>query len=191
MTRRDVRREMIQGTVDLLAAHGVAGTSFALVVAETDAPRGSIYHHFPGGKNELVGEAVTSVGASVTALIDGLDARSPAEVVTAFLDGWRALLTGSGFARGCAVAAVGLGADDVDAIRTAADAAFDSWRAALTQALVRSGLDASTASDIAALSLAAVEGALILGRVARSDEVFDVLHRQLVRLVDDTAAGAP
>ncbi|MFM8971494.1 MAG: TetR/AcrR family transcriptional regulator, partial [Actinomycetota bacterium] len=83
------------------------------------------------------------------------------------------------------------GADDVDAIRTAADAAFDSWRAALTQALVRSGLDASTASDIAALSLAAVEGALILGRVARSDEVFDVLHRQLVRLVDDTAAGAP
>jgi TetR/AcrR family transcriptional repressor of lmrAB and yxaGH operons len=184
MTRRDVRTDMIRGAVDLLAAHGVQGTSFALVLEATDAPRGSIYHHFPGGKAELVEAAVRSVGDSITALLDAVDVDSPAAVVEVFVEGWRALLVGGTYERGCAVAAASLGAGDDDSLRQASNTAFESWRAALARAFARSGVDDHEAVDLAALCIAAVEGALVLGRASRSDAIFDVLRRQLTRLVD-------
>lgn len=179
MTRRDVRTEMIHGAGDLLARRGLHGTSFALVLEATGTPRGSIYHHFPGGKRELVEEAVAAVGAAVSALIDDLDVDSPAAVVDAFVEGWRAVLVGSHYERGCAIAAAGLDDDDADDIRDAARKVFDAWHASLTRAFVRSGSPKRDASDIALLSLAAVEGALILGRVTRSDAAFDAVARQL------------
>jgi TetR/AcrR family transcriptional repressor of lmrAB and yxaGH operons len=179
MPRRDVRTEMIRGAGDLLASRGLHGTSFALVLEATGAPRGSIYHHFPGGKRELVEEAIAAVGATVGALIDDLDADSPAAVVDAFVEGWRAVLLGSHYEQGCAVAAAGLDDDDADGIRDAARTVFDAWHASLTRALVRSGSPERDASDLALLCLAAVEGALILGRVTRSDKSFDALARQL------------
>ena len=54
MNRRNVRQEMVSGAISLLAEKGVQGTSFAVVTEATKTPRGSIYHHFPGGKNELI-----------------------------------------------------------------------------------------------------------------------------------------
>ena len=66
MAQGDVRTKMVKGAAGLLATKGVEGTSFAEVLAVTDAPRGSIYHHFPGGKSELVHAAldlVSSAGA--------------------------------------------------------------------------------------------------------------------------------
>ncbi|NBN90829.1 MAG: TetR/AcrR family transcriptional regulator [Actinobacteria bacterium] len=94
MSRRDVRSEMVQGAIGLLAAHGVQGTSFALLIEATNAPRGSIYHHFPGGKTELIRDAVMSIGASVASIIDSLTVDKPEEVINAFIEGWRALLVG-------------------------------------------------------------------------------------------------
>ncbi|NBU16985.1 MAG: TetR/AcrR family transcriptional regulator, partial [Actinobacteria bacterium] len=93
------------------------GTSFALLIEATDAPRGSIYHHFPGGKSELIRDAVRSIGASVASIIDNLSVRQPEDVVEAFIDGWRALLVGGNFERGCAVAATSLGAGDDEGLR--------------------------------------------------------------------------
>jgi AcrR family transcriptional regulator len=183
MARRDVRQEMIRGAVDLLAEHGVQGTSFALLLEATDAPRGSIYHHFPGGKTELVREAVSSVGAAVTALLDSVDAAEPSDVVAVFVDGWRGLLLTGGCERGCAVAATVLGAGDDASLRQAARTVFESWTEALGRAFVRSGATPDEAADYAALCLAAVEGALVLGRASHSDQIFDVLRRQLTRLV--------
>jgi TetR/AcrR family transcriptional regulator, lmrAB and yxaGH operons repressor len=77
MNRRNVRQEMVNGAISLLAEKGVQGTSFAVVTEATKTPRGSIYHHFPGGKNELIEEAVTSIGQLVTALIDAVEVDSP------------------------------------------------------------------------------------------------------------------
>jgi TetR/AcrR family transcriptional repressor of lmrAB and yxaGH operons len=183
MARRDVRTEMIRGASELLATHGVQGTSFALVLEATGAPRGSIYHHFPGGKNELVLAAVAAAGTSVTAFIDAAQADSPEDVVRMFVGGWRTTLTGGRFGRGCAIAAtVQSGEDDID-VRAAAHAVFTEWRHALSRALVRSGGDPSAADDHAALLIATVEGALLMGRAAHSAEIFDVLERQLPRLV--------
>ena len=92
MNRRNVRQEMVSGAISLLAEKGVQGTSFAVVTEATNTPRGSIYHHFPGGKNELIEEAVASLGSVVTFLIDAVDASSPSQVVDQFLENWRAFL---------------------------------------------------------------------------------------------------
>ncbi|HEX2576603.1 MAG TPA: TetR/AcrR family transcriptional regulator [Aquihabitans sp.] len=183
MARRDVRGEMIRGAAELLATQGLQRTSFSEVLAATGAPRGSIYHHFPSGKDELVRAAVVSVGDGVVALIDALDA-TPAQVVDAFVDGWRAVLVGSDHRRGCAVAATSIGADDAGPLLDVAAEVFRSWREALARALVRGGLGASDADDLALTCLAVVEGALVLGRATRSDEVFGVAGRQLRRLLE-------
>src|SRR5277367_5362961 len=70
MAQGDVRAKMVQGAAGLLATKGVEGTSFAEVLAVTDAPRGSIYHHFPGGKSELVHAALDLVSTQALAVME-------------------------------------------------------------------------------------------------------------------------
>ena len=182
MVKRSVREQMIRGAAELLATRGVQGTSFSDVLAHTGAPRGSIYHHFPGGKDELVRAAATSIGDGVAALLDAIDVGSPAEVVDAFVDGWRSVLVSGGFEQGCAVAATCLGSSDADEFRTLAGEIFESWQEALARAFVRSGTTVRHGHDVAAICLASVEGALVIGRAAHDDEIFDILKRQLRRL---------
>jgi len=183
MTRRDVRNEMVHGAVDLLATNGVQGTSFALLIETTDAPRGSIYHHFPGGKSELIRDAVASIGATVVSIIDSLNVKKPEDVVKAFVEGWRALFVGGNYDRGCAVAATSLGAGEDASMREAAREVFEAWSVSLTNAFVRTGVKKSDAADYASLCIAVVEGALIMGKASRNDEIFDVALRQLTALV--------
>ena len=183
MNRRNVREEMIQGAIGLLAERGVQGTSFAMVTEATNTPRGSIYHHFPGGKNELIEKAVDSIGALVTALIDAVDATTPADVVEVFFGSWRSALRASNFDGNCAVANTAIGAGEDDSLRVASQQVFEKWHRSLTSAFIRSGADTSASSDYAAICIAAAEGALIMGRASRNDSVFDALSRQLKLLV--------
>jgi AcrR family transcriptional regulator len=183
MNRRNVRQEMVNGAISLLAEKGVQGTSFAVVTEATKTPRGSIYHHFPGGKNELIEEAVTSIGQLVTALIDAVEVDSPSKVVDVFVESWRALLLANNFASNCAVANASLGAGDEDSLKASADEVFKKWQHALALAFERSGAKRKDAVDFAAVCLASVEGAMILGRASGSDEVFNALSRQLKKIV--------
>ena len=174
---------MIQGAIALLAERGVQGTSFAVVTEATNTPRGSIYHHFPGGKNELIEEAVRSIGGLVTALIDAVDAETPADVVEVFFESWRAALHASNFDGNCAVANTAIGAGEDDSLRVASHRVFEKWHASLTSAFLRSGADTLASNDHATVCIAAAEGALIMGRASRDDSMFDVLSRQLKLLV--------
>jgi AcrR family transcriptional regulator len=174
---------MVQGAIELLATHGVQGTSFALLIESTNAPRGSIYHHFPGGKSELIRDAVESIGTSVATIIDSLEVEKPEDVVDAFVEGWRALFVGGNYDRGCAVAATSLGAGDETSLHEAARNVFATWTSSLTKAFVRSGVRKTQAADFASLCLAVVEGALVLGRSTRTDEIFLIARRQLIALV--------
>ena len=183
MNRRNVRQEMVNGAISLLAEKGVQGTSFAVVTEATKTPRGSIYHHFPGGKNELIEEAVTSIGQLVTALIDAVEVDSPSKVVDVFVESWRALLLANNFASNCAVANASLGASDEDLLKASADEVFKKWQHSLARAFERSGTKRKDAVDFAAVCLASVEGALILGRASGSDEVFNALSRHLKKIV--------
>ena len=95
------RQTMIAGAASLLARRGMGGTSFSELLAATGAPRGSLYHHFPGGKEELIAEATRYVGDRLLAGL-GVDGPcTPADLVEQFTSLWRRVLTGSDFEAGC------------------------------------------------------------------------------------------
>jgi AcrR family transcriptional regulator len=169
---------MIDGAWLLLAERGLQETSFSAVLAHTGAPRGSIYHHFPDGKDQLVGLAVERAGESALAVMEGTAGRPATEVVDTFLGLWRALLERAGFRIGCAVLAVTVATDD-PALLDGATAVFRAWRAQLARLLEQGGMDAGRAPVFAATLIAATEGAVAMARAERSMEPFDVVARDL------------
>jgi TetR/AcrR family transcriptional regulator, lmrAB and yxaGH operons repressor len=187
---KNVRERMIGGAASLLSSRGLEGTSFAEVLEATGAPRGSVYHHFPGGKAELVGEAVRLAGARFVAGLERLGPATPVQAMDAITSGWRSLLTRSTCTAGCAVAAVTVvGASD-ETLRHEAAEVFATWTTRLTRVFTRAGLDRASARALATTTLAAIEGALILSRAQGSIEPFDVVAKQLRRMAE-TATPTP
>lgn len=173
------RERMVAGAARLLARRGLQATSFSEVLAATGAPRGSLYHHFPAGKDELV-LAALDVAAGQMAAALARQAGAPAvQVVEAFLAGWRDVLRRSRFRSGCAVLAVTVAAD-APALLDHAAAIFRSWRADLGALLQEGGLAPPDARAFATLLIAASEGAVVLSRGERSLEPFDRVAAQLV-----------
>src|SRR5207247_1669885 len=117
---RGVRERMVASAVALLARRGLQATSFSEVLDHSGAPRGSVYHHFPAGKDEMIGAALDAAGESAIALLDR-KAGEPAEAIADwFLHIWREVLIRSKFEAGCAVLA-GRGAPEApDVARRAA-----------------------------------------------------------------------
>jgi TetR/AcrR family transcriptional repressor of lmrAB and yxaGH operons len=185
---RGVRARMVASAVDLLARRGLQATSFAEVLERSGAPRGSVYHHFPDGKDELVGSALDLAGARA---IDWLDqkAGAPAEEVAAwFLHIWREVLVRSNFEAGCAVLAVTVAADSPELRRHAADV-FRTWRRRLTELLEGGGLGQPDAARMAATLIASSEGAVALSRAEQSLEPFDLVAEQLLDQIRRLRAG--
>lgn len=176
---------MIASAVKLLAMHGFHATSFSSVLKDSGAPRGSIYHHFPDGKDQLVAAAIDLAGERALAFTDSLRGLTAPEVVDAFSGLWRAVLTRSDFTAGCAVLAVTVSADEPGLVERAAGI-FLSWRERLGQALEAAGIEAARARSLALTIIAACEGATVLCRAERSLEPLDVVAAQLRELV---AAG--
>jgi TetR/AcrR family transcriptional repressor of lmrAB and yxaGH operons len=172
MNRGEVRARMVAGALRLLATRGLEGTSFAEVLTLTDAPRGSVYHHFPGGKSELV-HAGLDLAAS-RALEAMADSRGePAVAVTErFLGLWRALLDSSGLAAGCAVAAVTVGADSPDLLEHAG-AIFRTWIDQLSDLYAAAGWTPDNARVFATLVISATEGAVLVSRAQHDRTPFD------------------
>jgi TetR/AcrR family transcriptional repressor of lmrAB and yxaGH operons len=108
---RGVRQRMVASAVDLLARRGLQATSFSEVLQHSGAPRGSVYHHFPEGKDQMIGAALGAAGDRAIDLLD-LKAGAPAEeIATWFLHIWREVLIRGKFEAGCAVLAVAVAAD--------------------------------------------------------------------------------
>jgi TetR/AcrR family transcriptional regulator, lmrAB and yxaGH operons repressor len=178
---RSVREQMVDSAIILLAKHGLEGTSFTEVLAASGAPRGSIYHHFPGGKNQLIAAAIEVAGTRAVALLRSFDGRSPAEIVDGFFAMWRAVLERSQFSAGCSVLAVTVAGSqgDSDGLLRAAGQVFRSWQDALTTVLAAAGVPAGSAEPFATLLIAASEGAVALSRAEQSYGSFDAVHQAL------------
>jgi len=184
---RGVRDRMVQSAIALLAKRGYQATSFSEVLAESAAPRGSIYHHFPEGKDQLIAAAIEVSGARAVALLDGLDGLGATEIVDGFMAMWRAVLQLSTFSAGCSVLAVTVSADSPGLLEQAADI-FRRWQARLAELLVGSGMPAADAASFATLLIAASEGAVVLARAEQSFAPFDAVH---ARLRDGVAGHGP
>jgi AcrR family transcriptional regulator len=178
----DVRERMINGAIRLLAQRGLQATSFSEVLELTGAPRGSIYHHFPEGKDQLVSAAVDRAGARALHALDGKPDASAEEVTTVFLALWRELLVRSDCGAGCAVVAVTVATDSQELLQHAG-AVFRSWRGQLAQLFEHTGISAKEATQFAATLVAASEGAMVLSRAEQSLEPFDLVAAQLLEQV--------
>jgi AcrR family transcriptional regulator len=165
---------MIEAALDSLRRRGVSGMSFTEVLEHSGAARGAIYHHFPGGKTQLVAEAATRNAQDVRENLSQLPADSPRVLVEAFLAMIRPVVEQSARGSGCAVAAVALGTDAADAgLREIAAGAFTAWRSELAGKLAAGGMAAEQASALAATLVTLLEGAHVLCRAAGDIEPFD------------------
>jgi AcrR family transcriptional regulator len=176
-SRRDGRTRLLDGAAALLAERGYEATELRDVAERGDAPRGSIYHHFPDGKVQLAAEAAERRGEQLAAALE----HSLAEVgavatVRRFADLFRKAAGGDPGRLGCPVAAVAQGTDP--RLRAAADGAFRRWEASIAAGLEAEGVPAAQSTAVAALTLSTVEGALVLAR-ARDD----------MAALDDAMAG--
>src|SRR4051812_36781207 len=180
----DTRKKMVASAALLLREDGLAGTGFRDVVAHSGTPRGSIAHHFPGGKRQMVSEAVRWAGG-LSSRAMRTKASTPTEVVTLVFGLYRRALYDTKFAAGCPIGAVAQEAYDDPELREAVKQVFDDWRAVLRESLTRAGRDDERAEELADMAIASMQGAIMMSRVDGSSEALDRVERQLIALVDE------
>lgn len=189
--KTDARQRMIVSAALLMRERGVEATSFSAVLAHSGAPRGSIYHHFPGGKAQLVEEATRYGGDFIAAgLAAALAEEDPVGAVQRFCQSWRKVLSESDFAAGCPVVAATLEGERTPAAREAAGAAFERWEELLMEAFERHGIAAARAASLATLAIAAIEGAIVVARAQRSSAPLERVTGELEQLTATALAGA-
>ncbi|GGL42425.1 TetR/AcrR family transcriptional regulator [Phycicoccus endophyticus] len=185
MTVSEPRAAMVHSAAALLRQDGVRGASFARVIEHSGAPRGSIGHHFPGGKAELMADALAAAGAEVSGALarirDG--GASAADLVRAMCSYFASGLRATDYRSGCPAAAVAMEAHDNPGLRQTASEIVDGWQVVLTDLLEEDGLDHGEARARAQLCIAAVEGALLLARLHRSTEPLEQVGGQLGELL--------
>jgi TetR/AcrR family transcriptional repressor of lmrAB and yxaGH operons len=163
------KAKIIAATLDLLRRAGLAGAGINNIVAVSGAPKGSVYHFFPGGKHELVAAALRQaegvVGEGFRAIFSGDAALS--QKVLALFQVTAERIEATGFTKGCPVAAVTLDIDDAsEDLRPISDAVFATWRQIIASGL--SDVPAAERNKVAQWILATLEGALILARAQTS-----------------------
>lgn len=170
-TEDKARSRMLRTAAKLLQRQGYHATGLRQILSESGAPRGSLYFHFPGGKEELAVEAVRAMNGRTARAIEMMLATSddPADAVSAFVRAFAEILRASDWAEGCPVATVTLeAAATSEAIRAACAEAYGEWERIFADYLERGGVPPERARSLAVFVLAAAEGGLILSR-ARHD----------------------
>lgn len=166
----EVRRRMVRSAARLFGERGFAGAGLRDVVAHSSAPRGSIYHHFPGGKKQLAVEAAELEGREIRAAIEGsLAELGLAETLSTFGEMFRRRVKDQPERLGCPVAAAALARPEDPALAAAATAAFQSWEAPIAAALREEGVKRKDAENFAGLVVSTIEGALVRARAAGDD----------------------
>lgn len=186
----DTRQRLISAMRSALRRRGLHGVGLTELLAEAGAPKGVLYHHFPGGKTAL---AVAAIEDSVQKLCAQLDRLLAGGSASNVLRGWigaaGARLEDTGYATGCPLAAVALESTPDDAeIRVALALGFAELRLRIAAALVREGQPQAQAEALAALIVSAYEGGLMQARVAQSIEPMRQVGRGLELLLAGFAA---
>ncbi len=190
--RTDSRQRMIAAANRLFQGHGYHGTALVDVVEAGNASRGSIYFHFPGGKEEIGVEVAIDHGAFAVTAVNRAASRSTtaAELIFVLIDDFATAIAQGSFAFGCPLTAmVADMSGHSEPIRAATRRAFDDWHAALAARLAETGLTAEDSRAIAGLTVSAIEGAIILCRVQHSRAPLDDASRQITTLAAAYASG--
>jgi AcrR family transcriptional regulator len=188
----DSRQRMIETTLRLLRSQGLRATGMNEIVRESRAPRGSIYHHFPGGKEQLVVEVLRTAGEAVaTKIREVLDAHDDvAKALRAYVESYAEGIRQSDYQRGCPVANVAMDAAATSpAIRQVCEGIFNGWAALIARRLERDGFTAKEAGALADLVISSLEGALILCRARRSIEPLEGIAELIEKMLATSMQG--
>lgn len=184
----DTRARLIGAMIGALRTKGFHGVGLNELLTEADAPKGVLYHHFPGGKTELAVAAIDTVVVHLTRGLEGLFARhgDPVQALTLWMKDAQTTLLDSGYQQGCPLATIALESTPEDtAIREAVARGFAAIRETLQQALVQRGVPTARAGSLAALIVAAYEGGLIQARVAGSKKPLQDTAAMLLEVIRD------
>ncbi len=175
---------MLISAAEVMRERGAAGVTIDEVLTRSGAPRGSVYYHFPNGRNQILAEALHFAGEAITADIDDAAGRGAKVLLRQFVDFWERVLADSDFHAGCPVVAAAIGSAE-DEVPLAAEAAriFAHWRRALASAFVADGFAETDAESLSVMSIAALEGAVVLCRSSRSNDPLHKVYEQLEFLV--------
>lgn len=177
------RERMVRSAAVLIRERGAHPTAIADVLAHSGAPRGSAYHYFPGGRTQLLCEAIDYASDHVTARLDR--ATDTFALLDDMVARFRDQLLASDFRAGCPVVAVAVEAgdpekaDSADAVRERAGAAFQRWIARITARLCDDGVPVERAEELATLITTSVEGVVLVARTTRDVKPLELVHRQL------------
>ncbi|HEX4862934.1 MAG TPA: TetR/AcrR family transcriptional regulator [Acidimicrobiales bacterium] len=183
------RERMVRTAAQLIRTKGVSGTGLREVVEVAGAPRGSLQHYFPDGKDQLVSEALLWMGSVAARRVERVLCRpaapSPSALFAGTVDLWRKEFVNLGFHGGCPlVAAAADVAATSDRLRAVISRAFDGWVGPMTAALVETGVPDERAGTLATLMISALEGAIILSRVRQDTTPLDAVETELAPLLD-------
>jgi len=171
----------------LFSHQGYAATGVKSILTDSQAPYGSLYHHFPGGKSDL-GVAAIRAGGDVyrQLVVDYFDNDRPiADCVRAFFSGAADLLSATDFHDACPIATIAMEtANTDDAMRIASADAFQSWIGVLAARLEADGHDPDRAHDLATHVFCSLEGAFVLARTTRSTDALRVAQKFLIDTLD-------
>lgn len=186
---RGPRERMVFSAAQLIRRDGVASTGMREVAAHAGAPRGSLQHYFPGGKEQLVNEAVAWAGRyagnRVARFLAALPEPTPGGLFAEMVRQWTDEYETTGFAGGCPVAAATVDcAESTESTREAVSAAFATWTAPVSRALTGMGVPPDRAHPLATLMISTLEGAILLARAEQDTRPLTTVCRELGPLLD-------
>ncbi|MFI0895121.1 TetR/AcrR family transcriptional regulator [Streptomyces sp. NPDC020983] len=186
------RERMVFAAAQLIRRDGVGATGMRDIAARAEAPRGSLQHYFPGGKEQVVNEAVAWAGRYAGRRVDrylaGLPDPTPSALFAAMAQQWIDEFESAGFVTGCPVAAATVDSTaSTPSARAATASAFTAWTTPLTAALVSLGVPAGRAPSLATLMISALEGAILLCRAHESTAPLTAVATELAPLLDAAA----
>ncbi len=185
------RERIVEHSAELFRRQGFAGTGVKQIVAEASAPFGSLYHFFPGGKEQLGEETIRWSGAIYAQLIDAFfqPGGDPVAATRDFFAAAAQTLRDSDYADACPIATVALEVSSTsEPLRQACADVFDSWIDGAARRLAECGIARKRARELALSMLASLEGAFVLARALRSTEPLDVAGAAAVSAVRGTLA---
>jgi AcrR family transcriptional regulator len=178
---------MVISAALLIRERGAHPTAIADVLEHSGAPRGSAYHYFPGGRTQLLCEAIDYAGEYVAARIT--KAQSGVDALNTLFADYRKQLLKTDFRAGCPVVAVSVEAGDPDRPDAAtpvierAATAFSTWIDLIAARLISDGVSKERAAELAMLITTSFEGAIVVSRASRNIKALDIVHDQLRALV--------
>jgi TetR/AcrR family transcriptional regulator, lmrAB and yxaGH operons repressor len=182
---KDTRDRMIETTAGLVHRQGFHGTSLNEILEQSGAPRGSLYYHFPGGKEELVLEATRQGVARITQFLNEIFSEAPdtAEAVRAFIEAAAHELRDSGFVFGCPVAPIILDSPESFVLAETCREALEEWQQVLVEGLGSAGIQEGRVESLATVIVCGLEGGLIWARSRRDIAPLDAVAEELASMV--------